>query len=74
MEHRQHENELTNKEKDPFDGEYIGNIWGWKFSRLSFYIILFIGAVMLIRYCQVADEGGFDKPASAIETDKNMHQ
>ncbi len=35
---------------DPWDGEYIGNVWGWKFSYWSLALILGVGLIMLIRY------------------------
>lgn len=35
---------------DPFDGEYIGNIWGWRFSIISLIIILLMGLLFLYRH------------------------
>lgn len=35
--------------KDPFDGDYIGNIWGWKFSIFGLILILFFGGIILYR-------------------------
>lgn len=35
--------------KDPYDGEYIGNIWGWRNSFIGLGIILFMLGVLGIR-------------------------
>lgn len=35
---------------DPWDGEYIGNIWGWKFSFISLGIILFFLSIAIYRF------------------------
>ncbi len=35
--------------KDPFDGDYIGNIWGWRMSFMGLGIIVFMFAVLGIR-------------------------
>ncbi len=37
-------------QSDPMDGEYIGNIWGWKLSFISLGIILGMMGLMLLRY------------------------
>lgn len=39
-----------NNRKDPAEREYIGNIWGWKFSLFSLGLILFLGGIMLYRH------------------------
>lgn len=36
--------------KDPFDGEYIGNIWGWKYTFIGLAIILFFLGLMVYRH------------------------
>lgn len=36
--------------RDPFDGEYIGNIWGWKYSLIGAAIILFFLTLMIYRH------------------------
>ena len=35
---------------EPWDGEYIGNIWGWKYSFISLGIILFFLFIALYRF------------------------
>lgn len=36
--------------KDPFDGDYIGNIWGWKFSLIGLILILLLFGLMVYRH------------------------
>lgn len=38
------------EKKDPFDGEYIGNIWGWKFSLWGLGLIVFLLGIILYRH------------------------
>ena len=35
---------------DPFDGPYLGNIWGWRFSLAGLAIILLMLALMAYRH------------------------
>ena len=41
--------EQQDDRKDPFDGEYIGNIWGWRNSFIGLGVILFMFVVLGIR-------------------------
>ncbi|NRB47040.1 MAG: hypothetical protein HRU41_05165 [Saprospiraceae bacterium] len=41
--------EQQDERKDPFDGEYIGNIWGWRNSFIGLGVILFMFVVLGIR-------------------------
>ena len=41
--------------KDPFDGEYIGNIWGWKFSFMGLALIVGLVVLMAYRHAQLED-------------------
>lgn len=38
------------EKKDPFDGEYIGNIWGWKFSLWGLGLIVVLLGMILYRH------------------------
>ena len=38
------------EKKDPFDDDYIGNIWGWKFSVFGLILILILGGIMVYRH------------------------
>ena len=35
---------------DEYDGEYLGNIWGWKFSFISLAVITVLSLYVLYRY------------------------
>ncbi len=35
---------------DEWDGEYIGNMWGWKFSLFALALILALLAIVFYRY------------------------
>ncbi len=35
---------------DPFDGEYIGNIWGWRNSYIALAFLLFMMGLAAINY------------------------
>ena len=48
---------------DPWDGEYIGNIWGWKFSFISLGIILFFLFIALYRFAAL-------RPTKAIPVEE----
>lgn len=52
------------EKKEP-ESEYIGNIWGWKFSFISLGIILFFVGLALYR-SQVTG-GGWTKDAPPAE-------
>lgn len=43
---------------EPWDGEYIGNIWGWKFSIISAIIIALFFALFFWRM-KVNQENGY---------------
>lgn len=55
---------MSNKEekKDPFDGEYIGNIWGWKFSLFGAALILLLFAVIVYRHYALNVPIGLEDP------------
>jgi len=56
--------EQQQAKRDPMDGEYIGNIWGWKLSFISLGIILGMMGLMLVRYLTM------DKPTVAPDNQK----
>ncbi|MFT4762007.1 MAG: hypothetical protein ACI9XO_003946 [Paraglaciecola sp.] len=35
---------------DDFEGEYIGNIWGWKFSMFSLALLLIFSGFIAFEY------------------------
>jgi hypothetical protein len=36
--------------RDPFDGDYIGNIWGWKFSLVGLALLVVLGGLIAYRH------------------------
>lgn len=38
------------EKRDTFDGEYIGNPWGWRFSLFGLALILLLLAIMIYRH------------------------
>ncbi len=44
------------------EDEYLGNIWGWKVSFLSLALILFMIALMGMRYCYLKQQGTYTDP------------
>jgi hypothetical protein len=49
-------NDPLNLKGKGWDGKYVGNIWGWRFSFVSLAIIVCIGGLMAIRTWQVHSE------------------
>lgn len=49
--------------KDPFDGDYVGNIWGWKFSLLGLALILLLLGVMWYRHTTLGVPFGLQEDA-----------
>lgn len=58
------EKKMAQERKDPFDGEYVGNIWGWKFSWFGLALILLFTAIMLYRHWKMGVPFGMDNGAS----------
>jgi len=44
------EKENPKEDQENLESEYIGNIWGWKFSFISLGIIVVMLMLMLFRY------------------------
>ncbi|MCP4121902.1 MAG: hypothetical protein GY751_09130 [Bacteroidetes bacterium] len=44
------ENLNRKTEKNPKDEEYMGNIWGWKFSLIGLTLILILGGIIVYRH------------------------
>ena len=50
---------------DEFEEDYIGNMWGWKFSYLSLALILIFCALIAYQYFQTGEfprPEGFESP------------
>ncbi|NNE29850.1 MAG: hypothetical protein HKN16_09445 [Saprospiraceae bacterium] len=52
---------------EPFDGEYIGNIWGKKFTVLGAVLIVFMVAMMYCQHKQSGTEAGFEKQEHPVD-------
>ena len=65
------DNKKKKEYKDPYDGEYIGNIWGWKFSLYGLGLIVAMLLLVGVRYCQVGQvwKPGTDREFELIEGD-----
>ena len=47
---------------DPYDGEYIGNIFGWKVSLIGLGVIVFFVALAAYRHYSLDVPVGFEDP------------
>ena len=50
---------------DPHDGEYIGNIFGWKVSLIGLVVIVFFVSLAAYRHYTLDVPIGFDDPLEA---------
>lgn len=48
------------KQRDPYDGEYIGNIFGWRFSLIGAAVILGLVAFAAYRHYSLGVPIGFE--------------
>ncbi len=58
------------EKKDPFDGEYIGNIWGWKFSLFGLGLIVVLLGMILYRHYVMDLPFGLDPVEEADQTEQ----
>lgn len=54
--------EKNENKKDPFDGEYIGNIWGWKFSLIGGVFIALLLCFAAYRHYTMGVPLGMEDP------------
>ncbi len=54
------------EKRDPFDGEYIGNIWGWRFSILGLLLLLMMTGLMAYRHYSLGVPFG-GEPTAPVE-------
>lgn len=50
------------QQRDPHDGDYIGNIFGWKLSMIGLVVIIGLGLLIGIRHYLLDVPVGFDDP------------
>ncbi|TXF87578.1 hypothetical protein FUA23_18510 [Neolewinella aurantiaca] len=53
------------EQRDPYDGDYVGNIFGWKLSMYGLVIILAFCALAAYRHYTMDVPVGFDDPLEA---------
>lgn len=49
-------------ERDPYDGDYVGNIFGWKLSLIGLVVILGFTALIVYRHYALEVPFGIDDP------------
>lgn len=57
---------------DPWDGEYIGNIWGWKFSLIGLGIILFFLFIAMYRFATLDPNRAKSVEQTEISVDSTL--
>ena len=58
---------------DPWDGEYIGNVWGWKFSFISLGIILFFLFIAIYRFATLDQQATTPNEKTEISVDSTTN-
>ena len=56
----------SNRDKE-FDSEYIGNVWGWKFSVFGLVLILTLALSMWYRHYTTNTAPGFERQEMPID-------
>lgn len=65
---------MSEKEKkDPFDGDYIGNIWGWKFSLWGLGLIIVLSGMMMYRHVVMGVPFGMEGKG-AVDTTEQVEE
>ncbi len=57
----------TPERDEQFDKEYLGNIWGWKFSFFGLILILTLVFAMWYKHKATNTQPGFEKTESPID-------
>lgn len=50
------------EERDPFDGDYVGNIFGWRISMIGLVVILAFGLLIVGRHYYLDVPYGIEDP------------
>lgn len=61
------QNENHQSDRDPFDGDYIGNIFGWNISMIGLVVMLLLGGLIAYRHITMDVPIGFDDPLESEE-------
>jgi predicted MFS family arabinose efflux permease len=68
------EKEARSESKDPFDGAYIGNIWGWRFSLLGLVLIVLLLGLMIYRHHTLGVPFGFPEEEQPAPLERDTSQ
>jgi hypothetical protein len=52
---------MKEEKRDPFDGEYIGNIWGWRLSLIGLGVLVFFLGLIAYRHYALDVPLGFEE-------------
>lgn len=55
------------EKKDPYDGAYIGNIWGWRISLIGAAVIVLLSAFAAYRHYTLDVPFGLEDPEQKKE-------
>lgn len=58
------------RDKDPAEEEYLGNIWGWRFSLIGLVLILLMLALMIYRHYTMDIPFGGEETESPEQTEQ----
>lgn len=50
------------EKRDPYDGDYVGNIFGWKLSLIGLALIVLLTLVVAYRHYTMDKPFGFEDP------------
>jgi len=53
--------------RDPYDGEYVGNIFGWKLSMIGLIVIVLFSALIVYRHYALDVPFGIEDPLQSEE-------
>jgi len=52
---------MKEEKRDPLDGEYIGNIWGWRLSLIGLVVLAFFLGLIAYRHYALDVPLGFEE-------------
>jgi hypothetical protein len=63
---------MSTEKKDPWDGDYVGNIFGWKISIIGGVLILLLVILAAGRHYYLDVPTGFDDPLAPKEIENTV--
>lgn len=55
------------EKRDPYDGDYVGNIWGWRISLIGAAVIVLLSAFAAYRHYTLDVPFGMEDPEQVEE-------